>query len=98
MSASVPDVTNSTASAAGSTSGADEPPPGRSSTTYWLNVSANPLNGRASTHIRMRVQPGRCEAVMSLCVRAGITAYASVKRARSVVSAVWGGSPPVGTW
>jgi hypothetical protein len=35
---------------------------------------------------------------MSLCVRAGITAYASVKRARSVVSAVWGGSPPVGTW
>ena len=34
---------------------------------------------------------------MSLRVRAGMTAYASVKRARSVVSADWGGSPPRGT-
>ena len=75
-----------------------EPPPGASSTTYWLNVSANPDSGRASTHIRMPDQPGRYDAVMSLCVRAGITAYASVNRARSVVSAVCGGSPPRGTW
>ena len=34
---------------------------------------------------------------MSLSVRAGITAYASVNLARSVVSAVCGGSPPFGT-
>ena len=34
---------------------------------------------------------------MSLSVRAGITAYASVNLARSVVSAVCGGSPPLGT-
>ena len=34
---------------------------------------------------------------MSLSVRAGMTAYASVNRARSVVSAVCGGSPPSGT-
>ena len=34
---------------------------------------------------------------MSLSVRAGITAYASVNFARSVVSAVCGGSPPLGT-
>ena len=82
---------------AGSTSGWSEPPPGETSTTYWLKVSANPDSGRASTQSRVASQPGRWDAVMSLSVRAGITAYASVNRARSVVSAVCGGSPPFGT-
>ena len=82
--------TNSTASAAGSASGRSEPPPGATSTTYWLNVSANP-----GQRPRQHPQPGlgpstagswrRCRS----CVPRGITAYASVNRARSVVSAVW---------
>ena len=39
---SAPSTTSSTASAAGSPSGWSEPPPGETSTTYWLKVSAKP--------------------------------------------------------
>ncbi len=73
-SASAPSTTNSTPSAAGSDSGSSEPPPGETSTTYWLKVSANPLSGRAITQSRVAAQPGRYDVVMSLSVRAGMTA------------------------
>jgi hypothetical protein len=69
-----PSTTNSTPSAAGSDSGWPEPPPGETSTTYWLNVSAKPDSGLASTQRRVFAHPGRKDAVMSLSVRAGMTA------------------------
>ena len=93
----MPATTNSTASASWSFSGRSRPPPGATSTTYWLKVSAKPDSGRASTHRRVSSQRGSRLAVMSRRVPRGMTAYAVVKTARSVVSSVWPGSPPVGT-
>ena len=63
---------------------------------YCEKVSANPDSGRAITHSRVPSQNGRLLVTMSRMVPRGSTAYASVKTARSVVSSVWGGWPPVG--
>ena len=54
--------------------GATDPPPGRTSMTYWLNVSAKPDSGRASTQSRVPSQCGSRLAVMSRIVPRGITA------------------------
>ena len=64
---------------------------------YWANVSAKPDSGRAITHSRVASQNGRRLVTMSRMVPRGRTAYASVNTARSVVSSVWPGRPPVGT-
>ena len=67
----------------------------RPRSTYWLNVSAKPVSGRASTQTAGLLPAGEVRRDdVAHASRAGITAYASVKRARSVVSAVCGGSPP----
>ena len=63
---------------------------------YCENVSANPDNGRAITQSRVPSQNGRLLVTMSVIVPRGSTAYASVNRARSVVSCVCGGRPPRG--
>ena len=63
---------------------------------YCENVSAKPDSGRAITHRRVSSQNGRWLVTMSRIVPRGRTAYASVKTARSVVSSVWAGRPPVG--
>jgi hypothetical protein len=63
---------------------------------YWEKVSANPDNGRAMSQSRVSSQKGRKLVTMSVIVRRGRTAYASVNFARSVVSSVWLGSPPRG--
>ena len=63
---------------------------------YCENVSAKPDNGRAITHSRVPSQNGSWLVTMSRIVPRGRTAYASVKTARSVVSSVWPGRPPVG--
>ena len=91
-----PSTTKSTASAAGSSSGRSLPPPGATSTMYCENVSANPDSGRAMTQSRVCSQKGSALVTMSRMVPRGSTAYASVKTARSVVSSVCPGRPPVG--
>lgn len=63
---------------------------------YCENVSANPDSGRAITHSRVLSQNGRLLVTMSRMVPRGSTAYASVNTARSVVSWLCGGCPPVG--
>ena len=92
-----PPTTNSTPSASGSGLGPVLPPPGATSTTYQAKVSANPDSGRAITHSRVSSQNGSRLVTMSRIVPRGSTAYASVKTARSVVSSVCAGRPPVGT-
>ena len=62
---------------------------------YCENVSANPDSGRAITQSRVSSQNGSWLVTMSRIVPRGSTAYASVKTARSVVSSVWAGCPPV---
>ena len=63
---------------------------------YCENVSANPDSGRAMIHSRVFSQNGSALVTMSRMVPRGSTAYASVKTARSVVSSVCPGRPPVG--
>jgi hypothetical protein len=63
---------------------------------YCENVSANPDSGRASTHNLVFSQNGSWLVTMSRIVPRGSTAYDSVKTARSVVSSVCAGCPPVG--
>ena len=70
----VPSTTNSTASARGSSSGWSLPPPAATSTTYQEKVSAKPDSGRASTHSRVRSQPGSALVTMSRMVPRGSTA------------------------
>ncbi|MNR55442.1 hypothetical protein D3C85_1758120 [compost metagenome] len=57
---------------------------------------ANPEIGRAMIHDRVSEKPGRLLVTMSVMTPLGITVYASVTMARSVVSWVCGGRPPCG--
>jgi hypothetical protein len=52
--------------------------------------------GRAMIQERVFEKPGRLDVTMSVITPFGITVYASVTMARSVVRWVCGGSPPVG--
>ena len=63
--ASSPESTKSTPSAFAFGSGADDPPPGPTSTMYCENVSAKPVKGRASTQHRVRSQCGSGDVTMS---------------------------------
>ena len=73
VSRSAPSSTNSTASASGSDSGRSLPPPADTSMRYWLNVSAKPDSGRASTHSRVSSQNGSRLATMSVIDPRGST-------------------------
>ena len=70
---SEPPITKITASASGSDSGRSLPPPTDTSTMYWLNVSAKPDSGRASTQSRVFSQNGRKLTTMSVSDPRGST-------------------------
>ena len=65
--------------------------------TSCAKVSAKPDNGRATIQALVSSQPGRRLATISANAPRGMTAYASVKTARPVVSSVCAGKPPRGT-
>ena len=69
-----PWVKNSQCCAPLSGSGASEPPPGATSITYWLKVSAKPDIGRAIIQSLVLSQPGRVLVTMSEKQPFGITA------------------------